>query len=81
MRREEKDEAEWPSLFTHYDSPPPHAAVNSTASDLLSLCVVRNWRRIHDKDTVVAAGSWPDRTGSGIVHPVFLPHGLPLSFE
>ena len=84
VRREEKGEAERPSFFTPYDSPltpTPHAAVNSTASDLLSLCVVRIWKRIYDKGTVAAVGCCSARTRSGIVHPVFLPHGLPVSFE
>lgn len=58
-----------------------HATVNPTALDLLSLLVVRNWRRIHDKDKVAAAGSRPARARGGTVPSIFLPHGLPLIFE
>ena len=67
------------ALMTHPS--PPHAAVNPTASDLLSLCELRSWRRIYDKDPVTARRLCSARTRGGIVHLGFLPHGMPLSFE
>ena len=81
---EEKGKADHPSFFTPYDSPltpKAHAAIHSTASDLLTLFVMRIWKRIYDRDEVATAWSCPARARSGIVHPVFLPHGLPVSFE
>ena len=69
------------ALMTHPSPLTPHAAVNPTASDLLSLCEVRSWRRIYDKDSVTARRLCSARTRGGIVHLGFLPHGMPLSFE
>ena len=68
-------------LTTHPLPLTPHAAVKATASDLLSLYVVRNWKRTHDKDKVAAAGSRPARVRDGTLHTIFLPRGMPVSFE
>ena len=84
MKSEEKNETECPSLFAPYDSLATqtlYTDVHATASDLLSLCVVRNWNETCDKDTVAAARSCFARTRSGVVLPVFLPRGMHVSFE
>ena len=50
-------------LTTHPLPLTPHAAVKATASDMLSLYVVRNWKRTHDKDKGCC---WePSCSGSG----------------
>ena len=84
MKSEEKNETECPSLFAPYDllaTLTPHTAVHATASDLLGLCLVRNWNGTYDKDTVAAARCCFARTRSGVVLPVFLPRGMHVSFE